>query len=200
MLLLLDENMPKRLKLDFPEHEIFTVRDKGWNGIKNGKLLELMLADGFHALLTFDKNMQYQQNFQKYTITVFVLNAATNTYVVLTQLSNKIKALLAVENLPIGPVVIKQDWQVAQKLAKANEQLKKSGPSKLSKQNQQLPGVAAKAMNNMLTKYSSFEAMKRDIRPTTLSAAEKERLDAEVKQLAELLQALRAEKYGTTCK
>ena len=28
MRLLLDENLPKRLKLDFPEHEIFTVRTK----------------------------------------------------------------------------------------------------------------------------------------------------------------------------
>jgi hypothetical protein len=36
------------------------VRDKGWNGIKNGELLKLMLADGFHALLTFDKNLQHQ--------------------------------------------------------------------------------------------------------------------------------------------
>jgi hypothetical protein len=79
MRLLLDENLPKRLKLDFPEHEIFTVRDKGWNGIKNGKLLELMLANNFHALLAFDKKLQYQQNFQKYTLTVFVLNAANNT-------------------------------------------------------------------------------------------------------------------------
>jgi hypothetical protein len=34
MRLLLDENLPKRLKLDFPDHEIFTDRDKGWNGIK----------------------------------------------------------------------------------------------------------------------------------------------------------------------
>jgi predicted nuclease of predicted toxin-antitoxin system len=34
MKLLLDENLPKRLKLDFTEHEIYTVRDKGWNGIK----------------------------------------------------------------------------------------------------------------------------------------------------------------------
>lgn len=57
MRLLLDENLPKRLKLDFPDHEIFTVRDKGWNGIKNGELLKLMLADGFDALLTFDKNL-----------------------------------------------------------------------------------------------------------------------------------------------
>lgn len=36
MRILLDENLPKRLKLDFSEYEIFTVRDKQWNGIKNG--------------------------------------------------------------------------------------------------------------------------------------------------------------------
>ena len=49
-------------------------------------------------------------------------------------------------------------------------------------------------MNNGLTKYGSFEAIKQDIRPAKLCTAEKERLDAEVKQVAELLQALRARK------
>lgn len=63
MKLLLDENLPKRLKNDFPDHEIHTVRDKGWNGIKNGLLLELLISEGFNALLTFDKNLQHQQNF-----------------------------------------------------------------------------------------------------------------------------------------
>ena len=72
MRLLLDENLPKRLKLDFPEHEIYTVRDKGWNAIKNSELLKLLLVNNFHALLTFDKNLQHQQNFLKYTLTVFV--------------------------------------------------------------------------------------------------------------------------------
>jgi len=70
MRLLLDENLPKRLKKDFSEHEIFTVRDKGWNGISNGKLLDLMIADKFDAMLTFDRNLRYQQNFKKYSITV----------------------------------------------------------------------------------------------------------------------------------
>jgi len=79
MRLLLDENLPKRLKFDFPDHEVFTVRDKEWNGIKNGKLLQLMLAENFHALLTFDKNLQHQQNFLKHPITVFVLTALNNT-------------------------------------------------------------------------------------------------------------------------
>jgi predicted nuclease of predicted toxin-antitoxin system len=75
MRLLLDENLPKRLKLDYPEHEIYTVRDKGWNGIKNGELLKLLIENNFDALLTFDKDLQHQQNFLKYTITVFVLIA-----------------------------------------------------------------------------------------------------------------------------
>ena len=56
---LLDENLLRRPKQDFAEHEIFTVRDKGWNGIQNGELLSLMLAAGFQALLTFDKNLQH---------------------------------------------------------------------------------------------------------------------------------------------
>ena len=109
MRLLLDENLPKKLKLDFPEHEIFTVRDKGWNGIKNGKLLELMVADDFDALLTFDKNLQYQQNFQKYTLTVFVLNAPVNTYAVLTLLSAQVNATLVKGNLSNGPFVIQAE-------------------------------------------------------------------------------------------
>jgi hypothetical protein len=107
MRLLLDENLPKRLKLDFPEHEIFMVRDKGWNGIKNGKLLELMLANDFHALLTFDKTLQYQQSFQKYTLAVFVLNAANNTYASLVPLSAQVNVVLSTGDLPIGPTVIK---------------------------------------------------------------------------------------------
>jgi predicted nuclease of predicted toxin-antitoxin system len=42
MKLLLEENLPKRLKLDFESHEVYTVRDKGWHGIKNGQLLQLI--------------------------------------------------------------------------------------------------------------------------------------------------------------
>ena len=106
MKLLLDENLPKRLKQDFLEHEIYTVRDKGWNGIKNGELLKLMVADGFQALLTFDKNLQHQQNFERYTLTVFVLKAPINTYAVLTNLSHGVRQRLVQDTLPIGPVII----------------------------------------------------------------------------------------------
>ena len=109
MRLLLDENLPKRLKQDFPGREVYTVRDKGWNGIKNGPLLKLMLDGGFDALLTFDKNLQHQQNFAKYTLAVFVLNAPINTYSVLTLLSPQVNSYLQQGTLPIGPIIIKAD-------------------------------------------------------------------------------------------
>jgi predicted nuclease of predicted toxin-antitoxin system len=46
MKLLLDENLPKKLKIDFQGHEVYTVRDMGWNGIKNGELLKLLVSNG----------------------------------------------------------------------------------------------------------------------------------------------------------
>lgn len=106
MKLLLDENLPKRLKQDFLEFQIFTVIDKGWSGKKNGELLKLMLADKFDALITFDKNLQHQQNFIKYSLTVFVLSAADNTYPTLKPLTSKIKERLSKQLTP-GPVEIK---------------------------------------------------------------------------------------------
>ena len=106
MKLLLDENLPKKLKLDFSEHEIYTVSDKKWNSKKNGELLKLMLEERFDVLFTFDKNLQYQQNFKKYPIAVIVLNAEDNAYVTLKALVPQIKEILNI-NLPIGPTEIK---------------------------------------------------------------------------------------------
>lgn len=106
MRLLLDENLPKRLKLDFPEHDVSTVRDRQWNGVKNGELLILLLENGFDALLTFGKNLQYQQNFSKYTLTVFVLMAKTNQYTELVKLIPQVKEYLSKGQMPKGPVII----------------------------------------------------------------------------------------------
>lgn len=109
MRLLLDENLPNRLKLDFEDHEIFSIREMGWNGIKNGELMKLLIENKFDALLTFDKNLQYQQNFSKYSICVFILTATINRYSVLTTLTPIIKKYLDSEILPLGPTIIQQE-------------------------------------------------------------------------------------------
>lgn len=107
MKLLLDENLPRRLKSDFTEYEIFTVREKGWNSKKNGELLELMLKEYFTVLLTFDKNLKFQQNFEKYPIAVFVLIAENNTYKVLQELVPNIRKELS-KTLKVGSIRIQK--------------------------------------------------------------------------------------------
>jgi len=78
MKILLDECVTKRLKPYLPEYEVFTVSEMGWNGIKNGKLMGLCLENNFDILLTIDKNLMYQQNLNKYSITIVVLNSHTS--------------------------------------------------------------------------------------------------------------------------
>jgi hypothetical protein len=50
MKLLLDENLPKKIKSPLIDHELYTVKDKGWNGIKNGELLKLLIKEKFDCL------------------------------------------------------------------------------------------------------------------------------------------------------
>jgi predicted nuclease of predicted toxin-antitoxin system len=63
MKLLLDECLPRRLKYFFTEagHECETVRDAGFSGKENGKLLTLA-EKNFDVFVTIDKNIRYQQN------------------------------------------------------------------------------------------------------------------------------------------
>ena len=64
------------------------------------------MKEGFDALLTFDKNLQHQQNFEKYSICVFVLVGKNNIYSELTILSAAVLDRLESADLPIGPVII----------------------------------------------------------------------------------------------
>ncbi len=91
MKLLLDENLPKRLKQDLPEHEVYTVRYKGWSSKKNGELMKLLKENGFDCFLTFDKNLQYQQNLVKYNVPILVLNTKRNSYSILKTIVPEIK-------------------------------------------------------------------------------------------------------------
>lgn len=85
------------------------MREKGWNGITNGELMQLMLDNNFDALLTFDKNLQHQQNFLKFPVTVFVLTASSNTYNELSPLTPQINQILETGILKPGPTVISKD-------------------------------------------------------------------------------------------
>lgn len=75
MKILLDENIDVRFKKSFPiQHEVFTVKDMGWNGISNGTLLELLHKNNFEAWIVVDKNIPYQQNVTALPCPVIVLD------------------------------------------------------------------------------------------------------------------------------
>lgn len=78
MKILLDECITKHLKPHLINHQVSTVREMGWSGVKNGKLMSLCVENGFDILLTIDKNLQHQQNLDKYPITILILNSLTS--------------------------------------------------------------------------------------------------------------------------
>ena len=77
MRLLLDECVPARLQKALPGHDVSTVVQAGWSGVKNGRLLALA-AKQFDAFVTVDKSLPYQQNQNTLPIAVLVLDAHSN--------------------------------------------------------------------------------------------------------------------------
>jgi hypothetical protein len=53
MRVLLDECVPRGLRRELPGHEVKTVAEAGWAGVKNGELLQLA-ARQFDLFLTID--------------------------------------------------------------------------------------------------------------------------------------------------
>lgn len=91
MKILLDENLPRKLKAGFgPDLEVKTVRDMNWLGKKNGELLGLMVLNEFDILVTIDKNLRHQQNLDKFPISIFLLLAYNNRFETLQQLIHKV--------------------------------------------------------------------------------------------------------------
>ena len=77
MRILIDECLPRKLRLLLIGHEAITVTQAGWSGIKNGKLLALAEL-GFDVFITIDQNLSSQQNLPKFKIAVVVLESNTS--------------------------------------------------------------------------------------------------------------------------
>lgn len=102
MKVLMDECLPRKLKRHISGHDVSTVPEMGWAGIKNGALLRLMEV-AFEAFITIDGNMQYQQNVISLQIGIIVLAAPDNTLETLLPLASQISQ--ALDNLQPGQIV-----------------------------------------------------------------------------------------------
>ena len=75
--MLLDECVPRKLKSELPGHDVRTITEMGWSGIKNGPLLR-RAAQEFDVFLTVDQGVEYQQNLFGLDLAIVVMVAATN--------------------------------------------------------------------------------------------------------------------------
>ena len=72
MTVLLDESVPRLIKIRLSQFEIKTVQEMGWTGIKNGDLIA-RAENQFDAFITADKNLRYQQNLSARKLAVILL-------------------------------------------------------------------------------------------------------------------------------
>ena len=94
MKLLLDENLPHKLRIEIVGHDVFTVAFMGWSGAENGELLVRAASAGFDALISNDRGLQYEQDQTSLPLSILVLLAPANTIEALRPLLPALHAAL----------------------------------------------------------------------------------------------------------
>jgi len=79
MRILLDECLPRRLAAAIEGHDVRTVQQAGWAGLKNGVLLS-KIDGAFDVFVTVDKNLPAQNSLSRLTFGVIVLRARSNRF------------------------------------------------------------------------------------------------------------------------
>jgi predicted nuclease of predicted toxin-antitoxin system len=91
---LLDENLPRKLRRDLNEFEVRTVQEEGWTSFANGELLG-RAQERFDVLLTADRRLQFQQNLSRFEIGVVVILTINLRYRTIRMAMEPIRAALA---------------------------------------------------------------------------------------------------------
>ena len=94
MRVLPDENLPRDLAPVLTGHDVATVQEHGWAGLKNGELLQ-HAAGQIDAFITMDSNLQFQQRLEGLPFGVLVLHARSNRVPDLLPLAGIVLAILA---------------------------------------------------------------------------------------------------------
>lgn len=81
MKVLLDEMLPAGVAGLLPDHEVVSVQQAGYKGLKNGEPLRRAAADGYVALLTADRNLPAQQNIPAVGIAVVLVRGSKTSEV-----------------------------------------------------------------------------------------------------------------------
>jgi hypothetical protein len=73
MLVLFDHVTPRGVARCLAGHIVVKAKERGWDRLSNGDLLDAAERAGFDVLVTADKNMRYQQNLEGRRIAIVAL-------------------------------------------------------------------------------------------------------------------------------
>lgn len=101
MRLLLDECVPRMFKRNLVGHDVATVVEAGYSGMKNGALLRAAAGD-YDVFITVDQNLQFQQNTSSLELAVLVIVAGGIKYEDIQSLAPQVLATLP--TLKVGEI------------------------------------------------------------------------------------------------
>src|SRR5688572_6317289 len=81
MRILFDNSTPRGIASVLAGHDVTEARERGWDRLHNGDLLDAAEKDGFEVLLTADQNIWYQQNLKNRKIAIIVLGSGRWTLI-----------------------------------------------------------------------------------------------------------------------
>lgn len=99
---LLDENLPRKLRRELPALTVRTVQEEGWTSFRNGELLS-RAQSSFEVLLTADRRLQFQQNISRFDIGVVVIVTMNLRFRTILTAIEKIRS--ALEEVRAGEVI-----------------------------------------------------------------------------------------------
>ncbi len=101
--MLLDECLPRKLKREFVGHDVFTIDEAGFKGLRNGNLIQSASEAGFEILVSVDKNIEHQQNKTSLSLAILVLSAQSNRLESLLPLMEE--ALKILKDIKTGEII-----------------------------------------------------------------------------------------------
>ena len=73
MRILFDHDVPRPLRGHLPGHEVDTARQRGWEELSNGDLLNVAEREGYEVFISADQKIPYQQNIGRRPFGVVIL-------------------------------------------------------------------------------------------------------------------------------
>ena len=77
MRILFDHDVPRPLRRNLTGHEVDTARQRGWEELSNGDLLNVAEREGYEVFITADQKIPYQQNLDRRSFGVVILLSNT---------------------------------------------------------------------------------------------------------------------------